>query len=196
MLAKLLQRACSLGATAATALPARLLVVAEHFAALCAGPHRCPNYGLAPSCPPHSQSPAEFRAELAHFHWVLVFRIDVPATDLRTTKRLAIARSIHTLAATLETEAHQYGFTRAGGLAAGSCYELYCTEQGRCLVLTDHLPCPHADQVRPSLSAVGVDFTALTRAVDWPLPATSPTSPDPVAGPVMSMLAGLVLLAD
>ena len=195
MLAKLLQRAHDLGATAAAALPAHSLVVADHFAALCAAPYRCPSYGLAPSCPPHSQSPAEFRAELAHFHWVLVFRIDIPAAELLTVKRLAIARRIHTLAATLEGEAQQYDFTRARGLAAGSCYELYCTERGHCLVLTDHLPCPHADQMRPSLSGVGVDFTALTRAVNWPLPTTSPTSPDPVVEPAVSMLAGLVLLA-
>ena len=63
----------------------------------------------------------------------------------------------------------------------------------RCLA--DHLPCPFADRVRPSLSAVGVDFTALTAAVHWPLPMGG-DSPDPAVEPVLSMLAGLVLLAD
>ena len=195
MPAGLLQRARDLGATAAAALPARALVVADHFAALCAAPHRCPSYGLAPGCPPHSQSPARFRAELSHYQWVLVFRIDVPAADLRTGKRLEVARRIHALAATLEGEALTFGFARARGLAAGSCFELYCAERGRCAVLNDHLPCPFADRVRPSLSAVGVDFTALTAAVHWPLPMGG-DSPDPAVEPVLSMLAGLVLLAD
>ena len=170
-------------------------MVADHIAALCAAPHRCPSYGLAPGCPPHSQSPARFRAELSHYQWVLVFRIDVPATDLRTARRLVVARRIHALAATLETEAHRFGLARARGLAAGSCFELYCAERGRCAVLADHLPCPFADRVRPSLSAVGVDFTALTAAVHWPLPMGG-DSPDPAVEPVLSMLAGLVLLAD
>ena len=88
LLGGMLARALHLGASAAAALPARDLVVADHFAALCAAPHRCPSYGLAPGCPPHSQSPAGFRAELADYRWVLVFRIDVPAADLRTGKRL------------------------------------------------------------------------------------------------------------
>ena len=131
----LLQRARDLGASAAAVLPARALVVADHFAALCAAPHRCPSYGLAPGCPPHSQSPARFRAELSHYQWVLVFRIDVPAADLRTGKRLEVARRIHALAATLEGEALTFGFARARGLAAGSCFELYCAERGRCAVL-------------------------------------------------------------
>ena len=99
------------------------------------------------------------------------------------------------MAATLEGEALTFGFARARGLAAGSCFELYCAERGRCAVLADHLPCPCADRVRPSLSAVGVDFTALTAAVHWPLPMGG-DSPNPAVEPVLSMLAGLVLLAD
>ena len=196
LLGGMLARALHLGASAAAALPARDLVVADHFAALCAAPHRCPSYGLAPGCPPHSQSPAGFRAELADYRWVLVFRIDVPAADLRTGKRLEVARRIHALAATLETEAPGFGFTRARGLAAGSCFELYCADRDRCAVLAEHLPCPHQDRVQPSLSAVGVDFTALTTAVHWPLAPGGESSSQPATEPALSMLAGLVLLAD
>ena len=196
LLGGMLERALHLGASAAAALPARDLVVADHFAALCAAPHRCPSYGLAPGCPPHSQSPARFRAELADYRWVLVFRIDVPAADLRTGKRLEVARRIHALAATLETEAPGFGFTRARGLAAGSCFELYCADRDRCAVLAEHLPCPHQDRVRPSLSAVGVDFTALTAAIHWPLAPGGESSSQPATEPALSMLAGLVLLAD
>ena len=196
LLGGMLAGALHLGASAAAALPARDLVVADHFAALCAAPHRCPSYGLAPGCPPHSQSPAGFRAELADYRWVLVFRIDVPAADLRTGKRLEVARRIHALAATLETEAPGFGFTRARGLAAGSCFELYCADRDRCAVLAEHLPCPHQDRVRPSLSAVGVDFTALTAAVHWPLAPGGESSSQPATEPALSMLAGLVLLAD
>ena len=196
LLGELLEHARELGASAAAALPACDLVVADHFAALCAAPHRCPSYGLAPGCPPHSQPPAGFRAELADYRWVLVFRIDVPAADLRTGKRLEVARRIHALAATLETEAPGFGFTRARGLAAGSSFELYCADRDRCAVLAEHLPCPHQDRVRPSLSAVGVDFTALTAAVHWSPAVVGEASSQPATEPALSMLAGLVLLAD
>lgn len=184
--------ALSLGATAAAIVPAELLVVEERFAALCAEPHRCPSYGLAPGCPPHALLPSLFREQLKSFRHILVFKIDVPAADLLGEKRLPVARSIHRIAAALEQAAQVQGFPEARGLAAGSCKELFCGEEEVCAVLHRQQPCPHADRARPSLSAVGVDFGALATLVGWEFGAIDPNQTG--GEPAMGLMAGLVLL--
>ena len=190
----LLARARDLGATAARLIPATALVVEDRFAALCAQPHRCPSYGLAPGCPPHALRPAEFRQLLREFELALVFKINASLADLRGNKRLAIARQIHVIAATLEREATGHGCNRAFAIAAGSCKELFCADQESCLVLEGGLPCPHADTVRPSLSALGSHFERLAHAVGWPLPAFGDQGKEDGESP-QALMAGLVLLA-
>lgn len=184
--------ALALGATAVAIVPAESLVVEERFAALCAEPHRCPSYGLAPGCPPHALSPSLFREQLTNFHHILVFKIDVPAADLLGENRLPVARSIHRIAAGLEQAARAQGFPQAWGLAAGSCKELFCGEEEVCAVLHLRQPCLHADRARPSLSAVGVDFGALAASVGWEFGAIDPNRTD--GEPAMGLMAGLVLL--
>lgn len=189
---RLIDLALSLGATAAVIFPAASLVVEERFAALCAQPHRCPSYGLAPGCPPHALSPSLFREQLTQYRHILVFKIDVPATDLQGERRLPVARSIHRIAAGLELAARVQGFPKARGLAAGSCKELFCGEEEVCAVLHLRQPCLHADRARPSLSAVGVDFSALAANVDWEFGAIDPKKTG--GEPAMGLMAGLVLL--
>jgi len=191
----LLARASQLGASAAATLPAAALVVEDRFAALCAAPHRCPSYGLAPGCPPHALKPSRFRVLLVEFRQLLVFKIDCPMTALMGPERLAITRRIHLIAATLETEALAGGWTMAKGLAAGSCKELFCPQQAPCVVLDQGLACPHSDRARPSLSALGVHFALLAETVGWPyekIEAPTTTARDEA---VMALMAGLVLLA-
>jgi len=183
----------ALGATATAIIPAASLVVADRFAALCAAPHRCPSYGLAPSCPPHAQPPTVFREHLSQYRHILVFKIDAPAADLMGEERLPIARAIHRIAATLERTTRDRGLAQARGLAAGSCKELFCAEAAACAVLHHQRPCPHADLARPSLSAVGVDFAALAHTVGWEFGKIDPnkaTGDKPATG----LMAGLVLL--
>lgn len=189
----LLARASQLGASAAATLPAAALVVEDRFADLCGHPHRCPSYGLAPGCPPHALKPSRFREILDEFDQLLVFKIDCPMAALMGPERLAIARRIHLIAAALEAEALAGGWTRAMGLAAGSCKELFCP-QAPCLVLDQGLACPHGDQARPSLSALGVHFALLAEAVGWSchkIEAATTVSDDAAMG----LMAGLVLLA-
>lgn len=190
----LLVRAGQLGASAAAILPAAALVVEDRFAALCGTPHRCPSYGLAPGCPPHALKPSRFREILVEFDQLLVFKIDCPMAALMGSDRLAIARRIHLIAATLEAEALAGGWTRAMGLAAGSCKELFCPQQAPCVVLDQGLACPHGNRARPSLSALGVHFALLAEAVGWSyhkIEAATTVSDDAAMG----LMAGLVLLA-
>jgi len=190
---RMIDLALSLGATAAEIVPAESLVVEERFAALCGEPHRCPSYGLAPGCPPHALPPSLFREQLTYYHHILVFKIDVPAADLLGGKRVPVARNIHRIAAGLEQTARALGFSRARGLAAGSCKELFCGEEEVCAVLHWRQPCPHADRARPSLSAVGVDFSVLAALAGWEFGAIDPNRADSEE-PAMGLMAGLVLL--
>lgn len=188
----LIAHARALGADDAVAVPADSLVIKEHFAALCAEPHRCPSYGLAPGCPPHAMPPSLFRQQLKNYRHILVFKIDVPAVDLLGEKRLPVARAIHWIAAGLEQEARAQGFPQARGFAAGSCKELFCGEEDVCAVLHLRHPCPYVDRARPSLSAVGVDFSALAASVGWEYGAIDPNQTG--GEPAMGLMAGLVLL--
>jgi len=182
-----------LGATAAVIIPAHTLVVEDRFATLCAAPHRCPSYGLAPGCPPHAMHPSAFRQQVQTYQQVLVFKIDAPVTDLMGEKRVDITRTIHHIAAALERMARSRGLARALGLAAGSCKELFCAEEEACVVLHRQQPCLHPNLARPSISAVGVDFAALADSIGWPF---DKIEPDKIANnePVMGLMAGLVLL--
>ncbi len=193
-LAGLTERACSLGATAAGIIAASSLVVEDRFAAFCAAPHACASYGLAPGCPPHAMKPEAFRGLLREYQQILVFKIDVPVSVLLGPGRLESARTIHCIAAAIEQEAHCRGWSRAQGLAAGSCKELFCPQEERCVVLEKKGPCPHADQARPSLSALGVNFTLLAQTLGWQfqkIDGQTETSEEPDMG----LMAGMVLLA-
>lgn len=190
----LITLALSLGASGAVVLPTEVLVVEERFAAMCGAPHRCPSYGLAPGCPPHAPSPAAFRAQLKTCRFMLVFKIDAPVVDLIGPERLAIARRIHGIAARVEQAAQAQGLDHAKGMAAGSCKELFCADEHDCRVLTGDQPCRFSDLARPSISAVGIDFSALAAQAGWPFARIGPESSGD-KNPEMGLMAGLVLLA-
>ena len=194
-LASLTVRALALGASEATHSAPTVLVIEERFADMCAAPVRCPNYGLAPGCPPHAIRPHLFKEQLRQVQHMLVFQIKAPATDLQGSRRLGIARKIHTIAATIEQEACQHGWSQARGLAAGSCKELFCADLPRCPVLQRTGVCLHPDKARPSLSAMGINFSLLARAVGWQANILG----QPQGGnrsPEIGMMVGLVLLAQ
>lgn len=192
--ALLLEKALDLGATAAMLLPIEALVVEERFATMCATPHRCPSYGLSPGCPPHALSPVAFRESLHQFQQMLTFKIDAPTEILMGAGRPALARTIHTIASGVEQEAVRLGLVGTMGLAAGSCKELFCPQEEICVVLEHSLPCPHAHLARPSISALGVNFSALAEAAGWSF-AKIAEHPPAADQPAMGLLAGLVLLA-
>ena len=190
----LIDLACALGATASVIIPAGVLVVEDRFAALCAEPFRCPSYGLAPGCPPHATRPEVFREQLRKYQQVLVFKIEAPVAALQGKARLEIAKTIHRIAATIELEAVNRGRSRARGLAAGSCKELFCPQQEACVVLEKKMLCLHATQARPSLSALGVNFTRLAEVAGWQFEKIE-TNGAAVDAPAMGLMAGMVLLA-
>lgn len=190
----LITLARSLGASAAVVLPTEALVVEERFAEMCGAPNRCPSYGLAPGCPPNAPSPAAFCAQLKTYRFMLVFKIDAPVVDLIGPERLAIARRIHGIAARVEQAALVQGVDHAKGMAAGSCKELFCADDHDCRVLTSGQPCRFPDLAMPSISAVGIDFSALAAQAGWPFGRIDHESSGD-KNPEMGLMAGLVLLA-
>jgi predicted metal-binding protein len=189
----LIELARSLGATAAVIVPAGALIVEDRFAALCAEPHRCPGYGLAPGCPPHAMQPDVFRELLHSYQQILVFKIDASVMALMGSERLEIARNIHRIAANVEREAIHLGMPLARGLATGSCKELFCQQQDVCAVLEKQVTCLHAELARPSLSALGVNFTLLMETIGWNFRKIDAQAVS-TGTPEMGLMAGMVLL--
>lgn len=116
----------------------------------------------------------------------------MPGHVLLGKGRLPIARRIHQIAALLEQKALDLHCTRVKALASGSCRELFCADQGCCVLLDYGLPCLHRDVARPSLSAMGIDFAALAQLLRWPL--IWPDAMQEDARQQMAMLAGLLLV--
>ncbi|WP_448873382.1 DUF2284 domain-containing protein [Desulfobulbus propionicus] len=192
LLQELRAQARFLGASATGLLPVAQLNVDARFARMCAGPPTCPSYGLTPGCPPHAMFVEDFKCRLRDFQTVLVFKIDAPVEDLLGEKRLPLARAIHRIAATVERSALSRGISKAMGMAAGSCKELFCDHDEACAVLAHQGPCRHPDLARPSFSAVGVDFSALAAQLNWPFGKLETNPAD--GKPAMGLMAGLVLL--
>ncbi|WP_153305933.1 DUF2284 domain-containing protein [Desulfogranum mediterraneum] len=185
------QEALKLGAAAAVVVSPSELKIEARFAEMCRTPG-CPSYGLAPGCPPHAPKPEVFKAGLAAYQAVLVFRLDVEAAGLQGEGRLEETRKSHQLAAQLERRAAVLGFSRLKAVAAGSCKELFCPQDPVCVVLEQGVDCRFPGQARASLSALGVDVRALFARLGWELTWKVPADQgEPVA---MAALVGMVFV--
>ena len=190
----LTKEAILLGAGAACLLPVNVLQVKDELAELCHKPYQCPSYGLCPGCPPHTMTSAQFRLLVQSCCYVLLFKIDVPMPVLLGKERPHFVRRIHEISASLEGFIHTHSHYLAHGYAAGSCKELFCASLAACPVIEKRAPCLHPQLARPSLSAVGVDFTALAQAAAWPFAPEGIR--DDTTSILMGMLAGFVLIKD
>lgn len=165
--------------------------VDDKFAAFCKEPG-CTGYGLSMSCPPHAKGPDWFRKQIKTYSHALVFKFDVPTTSLLGNERPDLLGLIHETAALLEETAKAKGFSRAKGFAGGSCKEIFCAEYLYCNVLHEKKDCRNPDRARQSMSAVGINFLKLSKAVGWKMKIIT-SGTDPKKTP-MGMVAGLVLI--
>lgn len=189
---RLLDLARYLGATEASIIDCRELVVKDSLAALCAQPP-CPHYGLAASCPPHVTGPAGFRELLTHHALALVFKIDAPTAILLSPEVTELMRLVHEIGTSLERRALELGHTRANAFAGGSCKKIFCGGEPDCRVVDQGGDCRFGDLARPSMSGFGVDTTAMLRAAGFTLRRVDPgAEPSPDA---TGTVCGLVLLA-
>ncbi len=198
LLGELLDLARYLGASEAAIIDSAEIVLKDSLAALCFEP-RCPNYGLAASCPPHVSGPAGFAKLMVSHPQALVYKIDVDAEVLLSPEVADLMRLIHEIGTSVERRALDLGYARASAYGGGSCKNLFCGEEPDCRVVDQGGACRHPDLARPSMSGFGVDTTALLRSAGQTLrrvnPGAEPAIPDAEPSTdAMGTVCGVVLL--
>ena len=186
---RLLQLARRQGAHGAAMIDVQDIVVEDRLAGLCHRPG-CPNYGIAPSCPPHVGGPDQFRQWQKKYHRAVVIRIDVPTQILLSENRGDVFRQLHGIAALIEHSAIDSGYKNAKAFAGGSCKELFCADLPACPVITANGPCRYPDWARPSMSGYGIDVSRLMAAAGWQtnrIISTTQTNDVPM-GPITALV--------
>lgn len=192
-LAHLTREAERLGATSSAIISSKEIQVKDHLAALCNGDYTCPNYGLAASCPPHVEGPAEFRKWQAQSKYSVTMKIELPASVMFSDERKGVMQLLHQIVAAVEQKAVGSGFGKSRAFAGGSCKELFCEDQESCCVVTKNIPCRHIEIARPSMSGFGIDVTQLMLSSGWPAPKAEQS--DLSGKNATSWVAGLIMLA-
>jgi len=187
----LIQHALTLGVSDAQVISVEEISVEDHLAAMCGETH-CDGYGQSANCPPHVMKPDQFREHLKQYQHALVFKFDVPTEILLSDERREITRMLHETAATIEQYALDNGYTKAQGLAGGSCKHLFCNDYDTCSVLTGGGDCRFPQVVRPSMSGLGINFFELTKVLGWQInKITKDSNPNDTP---MGLLAGIILI--
>lgn len=189
---QLIQYALQSGADRAVIVSAGEIVIDAALADKCREP-RCPNYGLAKSCPPHVAGPAALKEQLTTFHQAILFKIEVPSEILFTSQRREVFQQLHKAASGLERAALQAGFSRAQGYAGGSCREIFCHEHADCPALSENGECRHPQYARPSMSGFGIDVAGLFETAGWALRLAANHRSDSAAAETAD-ICGLVLI--
>jgi len=187
----LLQFAEHVGATRVKCMSPAVVRVEEKLADFCREP-KCPQFGLAMSCPPYVSGPAGFRKLLETSQYVLIIRLEIESDSLHGVDRPEVMRLLHEICAAVEIEAKRLGFHNAAGFAGGSCKPSFCADQQHCRVLAGQGKCRYPDRARPSMSGYGVNVGELMKAAGWPnklFPAKGDGQEQQLA-----WVAGLVLL--
>jgi len=167
--------------------------VKDELAALCNGEYTCPNYGLAASCPPYVEGPAEFRKWQTQSTYSITVKIELPTSVMFSDERKGVIQLLHHIVATIEQNAVETGFKKSKGFAGGSCKELFCDDQEHCCVVAENEPCRHIEVSRPSMSGFGIDVTLLMKSSGWSAAKAEKSDLSDTAS--TSWVAGLILLA-
>jgi predicted metal-binding protein len=192
-LAHLVQEAENLGATSSTCILSEEIQVKDDLAELCNGEYTCPNYGLAASCPPYVEGPAEFRKWQARSKFSITVKIELPTSLMFSDERNGVMQLLHQIVATVEQKAIEMGFEKSKAFAGGSCKELFCEDQPDCCVVAENKPCRHIESARPSMSGFGIDVNQLMLSSGWP--ASKAEKSNLSDKEALSWAAGLILLA-
>ena len=192
-LAHLTQEAKRLGATSSAIISSKEIQIKDNLAVLCNGEYTCPNYGLAASCPPYVEGPAEFRKWQAQSKYSITVKIELPTSVMFSDERKGVMQLLHQIVATVEQKAIEIGFGKSKAFAGGSCKELFCEDQEKCCVVAENKPCRHIEFARPSMSGFGIDVTQLMLSSGWS--AQKAENKNSSNKDALSWVAGLVMLA-
>lgn len=189
--AQMVALALEMGLSDAKVVDARAIQVNPELVNYCSPP-ACPNYGTSGHCPPYGPSSREFQLSLDWYEKAVVFKFDAPVSLLMSDERRPLSRRLHETAAILEQFAKNRGCIITMGVATGGCKALFCQDHDNCLKLQGKL-CRHQGLAKPSMSGLGVDFTALSELAGWPLNRV--TAGSPTHEGEMGALAGFVLVS-
>ena len=192
-LEQLTQEAERIGASASAVISSKEIQVKDDLAALCNGEYTCPNYGLAASCPPHVEGPAEFKKWQSQSKYAITVKIELPVSVMFSDERKGVMQLLHQIVAAVEQKAIEIGFGKSKAFAGGSCKKLFCDDQKKCCVVAENIPCRHIVFARPSMSGFGIDVTQLMISSGWS--AQKAENANLSDNDVISFLAGLILLA-
>jgi len=188
----LAEEAKRLGATASAIISSGDIQVRDDLAALCNGEYPCPNYGIAASCPPHVEGPAEFRRWQVQSQYSITVKIELP-TAILFSDRNELMQLLHQITAAVEQKAIRAGYKDSKAFAGGSCKGLFCNDQATCCVVAEGKPCRHAESARPSMSGFGIDVTQLMLSSGWS--AEKAENKNVSDQDAVSWVAGLIMLA-
>jgi predicted metal-binding protein len=192
-LERLTVEAKRLGATASAVISTKEIQVKDSLAALCNGEYTCPYYGLAASCPPHVEGPAEFRKWQADSEYSISVKIELPTSVMFSGERKGVFQLLHQIVAGVEKKAIELGFEKSKAFAGGSCKGLFCDDHASCRVVAENKPCRNSEVARPSMSGFGIDVSKLMQSSGWPGKKTEYANSS--GEDKMSWIAGLILLA-
>lgn len=192
-LEQLTREAERLGASACAVISSKEIQVKDDLAALCNGEYTCPNYGLAASCPPFVEGPAEFRKWQSQSKYSIIVKIELPTSVMFSDERKGVMQLLHQIVAAVEQKAVAAGFGKSKAFAGGSCKELFCDDQEKCCVVAENKSCRHIEFARPSMSGFGIDVTQLMKSSGWP--AQKATNANLSDKDAISWVAGLIMLA-
>jgi predicted metal-binding protein len=190
---KIEQYASSLGVSDVKTIPADAIRIDEELAKICKDPG-CPGYGISANCPPHVMKPEEFRKLLAKHNLALLFKFDVPQEILLGSEKKEITRLLHETAAAIEQFAISQGYVQSRGFAAGSCKPVFCESFEQCRAVSKEGTCRHPNSSRPSMSGLGVDFSALTKLVGWRMEIVGPEDRQGLKKDSLGSMIGMVLI--
>ncbi|MCP4627428.1 MAG: DUF2284 domain-containing protein [bacterium] len=165
-LIELTQDARKLGASEATIVSTRDIMVDDNLADKCREPG-CENYGLSKNCPPHVAGPSAFRKQLEKFSRGIFFKIDVPSKILLSNEHLDLFQLLHEIAAGIEQSAVKMGFADAQAYAGGPCKKIFCRDHLECLALSEEGQCRNPQYAKPSMSGFGIDVARLFETAGW-----------------------------
>jgi len=182
----------SKGASESRLISSDAISVRDELAQYCLEPHKCPNYGLAPSCPPHVSGPAGFRELQKDYQHAIAVKFDVPTAMLLTDERKDDYRRLQEVVAGVEREAVEIGYTESKAFAGGSCKTIFCYRHEKCNQLFGTGECLYPQSARPSMSGFGVDVAALMAICGWSADFVTHEVGENANG--MSWIAGLILI--
>ncbi|MBN2539443.1 MAG: DUF2284 domain-containing protein [Deltaproteobacteria bacterium] len=116
----------------------------------------CP-YKHRYSCPPHTPTPEETRANLDSYERAILFHIEAPAVKGRSKSMMAYLDNL----IKLEGELFKDGYYKAFVMLAGPC--VLCKECGK----VTGVPCRFPEKTRPAMEACGIDVFQTARNNDF-----------------------------